>query len=241
MSKRLSLTERRRARVAAAKERKKKIFAFAGLAVLAVLLFIQGPRFLALFSGSSADTLAAPALTDTTTTEPVEPPKPPRLGSRSVDPFAAHALPDNDPQAREVPAPAAGLEDPFARPGSGPPAPTEGPAAPAPAPAPQPLPKRIIVGTPTPGGISTRGWIVVLASIPTRNGRGSAERFARQVRRDGLTNIDVLESSSNKPLRAGYFVVYNGPYATFSAVSRALDHVHAFGYRTAYRREIIRY
>jgi hypothetical protein len=44
-----------------------------------------------------------------------------------------------------------------------------------------------------------------------------------------------------KPLRAGYFVVYNGPYATLSAVQRAADHVHAFGYRTAYIREIIRY
>ena len=49
------------------------------------------------------------------------------------------------------------------------------------------------------------------------------------------------QSSTNKRLRAGYYVVYNGPYATLSAVQRAADHVHAFGYRTAYIREIIRY
>jgi hypothetical protein len=81
----------------------------------------------------------------------------------------------------------------------------------------------------------------VLASIPVSSGRGTAERFATRVRRDGLTNIGVLESSTRRPLRAGYFVVYNGPYATLRAVQRAADHVHAFGYRTAYIREIIRY
>lgn len=238
MSKLTKRTERRRARIAAAKERRKKIFAFAGLGVLGVLLFIQGPKMLELFSGSSAATEAAPAA-PTTSTTPVESPKPPRLGSTSVDPFAQRALADNDPAVGAVPAPA-GTHDPFI-PSGGAPAPGDTPAKPPTTPAPSPLPKRIIVGTPTPDGVSTRGWIVVIASIPTRNGRRSAERFATQVRRDGLSAIGVLESSTNRPLRAGYYVVYNGPYATLRAVQRAADHVHAFGYRTAYIREIIRY
>jgi hypothetical protein len=239
MSKRVSLSDRRRARVAAAKERKKKIFAIAGLGVLGLLLFIQGPKMLELF-GSSPTVTAAPAAPATTAAEPVEPPKEARLGSTSIDPFAARGLTDNDPQAGSIPAPA-GTRDPFLPSGSGSPAPTDSPAQPAPTLAPSPLPKKIIIGTPKPGGVTTRGWIVVIASIPTSNGRRSAERFATKVRRDGLTDIGVLESSTRKPLRAGYFVVYNGPYATLSAVQRAADHVHAFGYRTAYVREIIRY
>lgn len=237
MSPRTTVTQRRRARVAAAKERKKKIFAFAGIGVLGVLLFIQGPRMLELFD--SGTTTAAAPVVPTTTTEPPAQPKPPRLGTSSVDPFAQKALSDNDPDVGSVPIPE-GSHDPFQQ-SSGAPAPDSDPAAPKPPAGPPPLPKRIIVGTPTPDGISTRGWIVVIASIPVRNGRGSAERFARQVQRDGLTAIGVLESSTRKPLRAGYFVVYNGPYATLSAVQRAADHVHAFGYRTAYIREIIRY
>ena len=239
MSRRPSLTERRRLRAAAAKERKRKIFAFAGIGVLGVLLFIQGPRMLELFSGSTPTPVAAPPPATPAPPEE-EVPETPRFNSGTVDPFAVRGLGDNDPEVGNVEAPA-GMQDPFERPDAGPPAPSETPAAPTPTPSPQPLPKRIIVGTPTPGGASTRGWIVVLASIPTSSGRGTAERFATRVRRDGLTNIGVLLSSANRPLRAGYFVVYNGPYATLNAVQRAADHVHAFGYRTAYVREIIRY
>jgi hypothetical protein len=237
MSKRQSLSDRRRARVAAAKARKKKIFAFAGLGLLGILLFIQGPKMLELFDSGSAP-LAAPVGPTTTAPTPA-PSKPLRLGTSSTDPFAKRALADNDPESGFVPTPT-GSHDPFQKSG-GAPAPADDPAGPKPAPQPPALPKQIIVGTPTPDGVSTRGWIVVIASIPIRNGRGSAARFARQVRRDGLTAIGVLESSTRKPLRAGYFVVYNGPYATLSAVQRAADHVHAFGYRTAYIREIIRY
>jgi hypothetical protein len=238
MSKKLSLTERRRARVAAAKERKKKILAFAGLGVLGVVLFIQGPKMLELFDSGSATVAAPPA--PTTTTEAAEPVEPPRLGSTSVDPFSTRQLANNDPQPGSVPTPA-GTHDPFRPRGSDEPAPGEAPARPAPTPSPSPLPRRIVVGTPRPGVASTRGWIVVLASIPTSNGRTSAVRFANQVRRDGLTAIGVLLSTGQRPLRAGYYVVYNGPYATLSAGQRAADHVHAFGYRTAYIREIIRY
>ena len=72
-------------------------------------------------------------------------------------------------------------------------------------------------------------------------GRAYAERFATRRAADGLGTVSVLDSSTRKPLRAGYFVVYTGPFATLAAVQRSAAHVHAFGYRTAYVREILRY
>ena len=61
------------------------------------------------------------------------------------------------------------------------------------------------------------GWIVVLASIQTRVGRRYAEtlRDARAAQRP--RPVAVLDSSTRKPLRAGYYVVYTGPFATLSA------------------------
>ena len=57
----------------------------------------------------------------------------------------------------------------------------------------------------------------------------------------GFGSLAVLDSSTRKPLRAGYYVVYTGPFASLAAVQRSAAHVHAFGYRTAYVREILRY
>jgi SPOR domain len=156
------------------------------------------------------------------------------------DPFAAHALADNDPQVGAVPSPD-GSRDPFApsRSASAPP-PAASPSSSAPASTPPTLPNQIVVGTPKAGAVAKPGWIVVLASIQTRLGRNYAERFASRVRNNGL-EVEVLDSSTRKPLRAGYYVVYTGPYATLGAVQRAAAHVHAFGYRTAYIRQILRY
>jgi hypothetical protein len=72
-------------------------------------------------------------------------------------------------------------------------------------------------------------------------GRASAERFAALARRNGLGSISVLDSSTRKPLRAGYYVVYTGPFASLPAVQRSAAHVQAIGYRTAYVRQILRY
>ena len=219
------------------------MIAIGGLAVLAVLLVIQGPRMLDLFRGSGGARVAAPV--------PVAPVAPPPVRTSDVgrallfkpggtDPFVVRSLADNDSRAGAVPVPD-GAKDPFVRQGGSSlvnrsPAPATGSE-----PEPQPLPDRIVVGTPTPGAVAKRGWIVVLASIQTRVGRGYAERFATRVRRDGLGSISVLNSSTRKPLRSGYYVVYTGPFATLGEVQRSADHVHAFGYRTAYIREILRY
>lgn len=232
--------DRRRANVAASKQRRQMMIAIGGFVILAILLVIQGPRMLDLFRGSGGPAVAAPLPVTTVALTP----KTNHAGRALLfkgggsDPFAGRSLTDNDPRAGVVPIPV-GAKDPFSGGGGALAARTAG--APASAPPPQPLSKRIVVGTPTPGAVAKRGWIVVLASIQTRAGRSYAEQYASRVRRDGLGTISVLDSSTRKPLRAGYYVVFTGPFATLGAVQRSADHVHALGYRTAYIREILRY
>ncbi len=241
-----SRAEKRRANAAAAKARKQKLLVLGLGAVLAVLLVIQGPTLLDAFGlGGSSDS------TSETRAVPIPVPAPPDRSDApdrallfkggASDPFSARSLADNDPRAGAVEAPE-GARDPFARRGGG----GSGGAAGAPParetePVAQALPKQIVIGTPSPNAIARRGWIVVLASIRTSVGRPFAERFAARVRVNGLVPVNVLDSSTNKPLRSGYFVVYTGPFATLDEVQRSAAHVHAFGYRTAYIREILRY
>ena len=92
------------------------------------------------------------------------------------------------------------------------------------------LPKQIVIGRPGGHRVAKRGWIVILASIPTNNGRGAAVRFARGARGD-VGGLSVLNSSNRRPLRGGYWVVYSGPYSTLAAVSRRAGRIHAAGYR----------
>ena len=238
-----SKAQRQRAAIAAAaKERRQKVIAFGGLAVLAILLVIQGPKLLDAFGGSS-DPVAAPSPPAAVVpeAEPQDTGEALRKLQGSRDPFATRGLGDEDPQAGAVSGPP-GIDDPFApRALASAPAPeattTTEPEPEPPAPS---LPNRIVLGTPKAGAEAKRGWIVVLASIQTRLGRSYAERFASRVQARGL-DVDVLDSSTNKPLRSGYYVVYTGPFASLEAVQLSASHVHAFGYRTAYVREILRY
>jgi SPOR domain len=234
--------QKRIADAAARKNRRQKVIAFGGLVVLAILMFFQGPKLMKAFGGSDTSTPEAIAAT------PAVPiPKRDYRALRLVkanggDPFAARTLTDNDPRAGSVPGPE-GTRDPFVpTAGSGPatptPAPAPTPTAPTPTPALTPLP---VVGAPRPGAFAKPGWIVVLASIETRIGRASAESFARTARRKGIGSVSVLDSSTRKPLRAGYYVVYTGPFASLSAVQRSAARVQAIGYRTAYVRQILRY
>jgi hypothetical protein len=235
---------KREANAAAAKERRQKVIAFGGLVVLAILLVIQGPKLLDALGGSS-DPVAAPSppAAAVPEAEPENNGEALRELQGSRDPFAARGLGDNDPLARAVSGPA-GIDDPFApRALASAPAPEATPtpeSQPEPEPPAPSLPNRIVLGTPKAGAEAKRGWIVVLASIQTRLGRSYAERFAARVQARGL-DVAVLDSSTNKPLRSGYYVVYTGPFASLEAVQLSASHVHAFGYRTAYVREILRY
>ena len=235
--------KKRHADAAAAKQRRQKGIAFCGLGVLVILLVIQGPKLLGAVGGSDSSAAAATPVASAPPDALEAPLRTLRLKGTGTDPFAAHSLADNDPQAGSVSGPG-GARDPFlqaaVRASSSTPARAPAPA-PEPAPEPRPLPKRIVVGTPTPGAVAKRGWIVVLASIQTRAGRAFAERFATGVRRKGLDSVSVLNSSTRKPLRSGYYVVYTGPFGTLSEVKRSAARVRAFGYRTAYVRKILRY
>ena len=72
-----------------------------------------------------------------------------------------------------------------------------------------------------PGGhrVAKRSWIVVLASIPTANGRPAALSFARGARRS-VGGLSILNSSNRASLRGGYWVVYSGPYGTLQTVTQ---------------------
>jgi hypothetical protein len=148
------------------------------------------------------------------------------VGGSGADPFAPKALSDGDAHAVS-----GGGPDPFTgSPGSSWSA-KNSPLA---------LPKQIVIGRPGGHRVAKRGWIVILASIPTRNGRSAALSFARGARRS-VGGVSVLNSSNRRPLRGGYWVVYKGPYSTLTAVSQRAGTIHAAGYRTAYIRELISY
>jgi hypothetical protein len=204
----------------AAKQRRQKILVVVLVAALAVILAWEVPNLRARSSGStSAAVPAAPAAAA------------PRHVSRHVggsgaDPFAPKSLSDGDAHAVT-----GGGPDPFTgSPGSSWSA-KNSPLA---------LPKQIVIGRPGGHRVAKRGWIVILASIPTRNGRSAALSFARGARRS-VGGVSVLNSSNRRPLRGGYWVVYKGPYSTLTAVSQRAGTIHAAGYRTAYIRELISY
>ena len=183
-------------------------------AALTALLLWQLPEVLDRSSGSTA-AAAPPAAVPAPRTKS-------QHRGAGGDPFAGNPLPNQD--ARPV---TAGGADPFK--GGGPTALAQ-----------QPIPGQIVIGQPGADRVATHGWIVILASIPTRNGRASAVQFARGARAR-VGSLSILNSSRRRPLRGGYWVVYSGPYATLAAVSRQAGSIHSAGYGTAYIRELITY
>ncbi len=154
-----------------------------------------------------------------------------------VDPFAVAKTAGGEPAFHDVSSPA-GLRDPFAQSGVATPPVTTPPVTPPPT---QVLPSKIVIGTPGAGRHAVSGWILILASIPTAQGRSSATTTANKARNNGLTFVSVLNSSNRRPLRGGYWVVYTGPYPSLNAVNSAATHVHASGFGDAYIRQLIVY
>lgn len=240
-----SMASSRRARGAAdqqAKERRQKLMV-AGLGVLLLLLLVfQLPKLLSR-GGSSARSVTPAATLPTTpvvvsagTTAQSTKAYRAALKQAPHDVFTARRLSsDNTLGAVATPA---GLHDPFAKPHS---------AQAAVAPATQkpvtasPLPGTIVVGTPGANKTTVAGWIVILASIPTAQGADAANSFAAQARKAGFGAVSVLNSSTKKPLRGGYWVVYTGPYNTLAQVSTAADTIHSSGFKTAYIRQLVMY
>jgi hypothetical protein len=225
----------RRAREAAAKERRKKLLAFTGLGLLLVVLAIQVPKTLDMLRSESPIATSSAASSTPTPSQASAANvsrRTPRFlrTAKADDPFASRRVVDGETRPGAVGAPT-GLHDPFQQPSAA----TTRPAAPAPQ-----VPRRIIVGT--PGTRAPRvGYTVVLASIPTSNRRASAVRFARTARARGVRGVGVLRSSARNRLRSGYWVVYSGMYRNAAGAQRAATLVHAHGYRTAYLRQLVRY
>ena len=205
----------------AAKQRRQKILVGVLAGVLAAMLAYEVPHLLKRSSVSSP--VAVPAAPAASTPKHVSR----HGGGNGADPFAAKSLPDGDAHAV-----AGGGPDPFTR--------SSASSSSSSARSTAALPSRIVIGRPGGHRVAKRGWIVILASIPTRNGRHAALSFAHGARRT-IGGVSVLNSSSRRSLRGGYWVVYTGPYSTLTAVSRRAGNIHAAGYRSAYIRELVTY
>jgi hypothetical protein len=83
-----------------------------------------------------------------------------------------------------------------------------------------------------------REYVVVLASIPIREGYEVAARIARIARERGIASARVLESSSYRSLRQGFYVVSGGTYRTQREAWRGLDSAYAHGFQKAYTRPL---
>lgn len=71
------------------------------------------------------------------------------------------------------------------------------------------------------GGAAGERYTVILSSISISAGRRAAERDATRFRRAGLSRVGILVSSRYRGLRAGYYVVYSGSYASAAAARQA--------------------
>ena len=211
----------------AAKQRRQKILVGVLAGVLAVLLAYELPHLLGRSSGNSS--AAVPAAPAASIPEPASGSGDTPLAGAGTgaDPFAAKSLPNGDAHAVN-----AGGPDPFTRSSAS----SSSPVASTPAAS----SNRIVIGRPGGHRVAKRSWIVVLASIPTANGRPAALSFARGARRS-VGGLSVLNSSNRASLRGGYWVVYSGPYGTLQTVTRRAARIHAAGYATAYVREVLAY
>jgi hypothetical protein len=210
---------------AAAKQRRQQKIAIVGFVLLVIVGAYEVPKLISRASHSST-----PAPLATPTPPPVIRTLPKAFrGPVTADPFVVRSLQVGDSEV----APAGPGRDPFASPG-------EAPVA-APPVATELLPQTIVIGTAGGNRVAVHGWIVILASIPTREGQSSALSFARTARQRGIGSVSVLNSSNRRPLRGGYWVVYTGPYPTLSAVTQRASSVHGSGYGSAYIRQLIVY
>jgi hypothetical protein len=212
---------------AAAKQRKQRIFVGVLAVVFALLLVYEVPRTLKLVGKSDGAPVVATQSVPATAPPSSDAVKRLDGSGNGADPFAIRGVPNGDTRV----APADG-PDPFMAPAAATHA--------APAPAAAALPQQIVIGRPGGNRVAKRGFIVILASIPTRNGRGDAISFARRARHN-VGGLSILNSSHSRPLRGGYWVVYSGPYPTLGGVSKHAGEIHAAGYRTAYIRQLIAY
>lgn len=103
-----------------------------------------------------------------------------------------------------------------------------------PPPSPPPPPANRLI--PWPQG--TRGWTVVLASLPQDGGRAAATVKAREALDAGLGEVGVLRSDEFSSLHPGYYVVFTGVYDTRAQAEQGAAQARNRGYDRPYAREI---
>lgn len=103
-----------------------------------------------------------------------------------------------------------------------------------PQPPPTPPPANRLVSWPE----GTRGWTVVLESLPQGGGRAAATAKAKEAAEAGLTEVGVLESSRYSSLHPGYFVVFSGVYDARGQAEQGVSQARGRGFQSAYAREI---
>jgi hypothetical protein len=84
------------------------------------------------------------------------------------------------------------------------------------------------------------GWTVILASVPTADGREAATVRARQARDAGLPEVGVLTSAEFASLHPGYFIVFSGVFETQAEAQTAVPSARDAGFGDAYPRQITR-
>jgi hypothetical protein len=65
-------------------------------------------------------------------------------------------------------------------------------------------------------------WTIVLVSVPKVDGRDKAVAVAEEARRAGLRPAGVLDSSRYPSLRPGYWMAYQGVFASEAEANSAL-------------------
>jgi hypothetical protein len=86
--------------------------------------------------------------------------------------------------------------------------------------------------------VGKSGWTVVLASLPTANGRQFALAQARAAEHSGLQAVGIIDSSKFASLHPGYYILFTGVYTSFDDANTAATTAQSHGYRRAYPRRI---
>jgi hypothetical protein len=204
---------------ARAKERRKRIIAALGGAVLVVLLLIQGPKLLDAFGGSAE---AAPPSTDVSPTETVAQPSSAPAGSLAAV-LAAERRVGRD-VGRLYVFSRFPYRDPFAT--------ASRQAAESRRPARKQSSRRR-------APVRRLRYTVIVHTLPVSIGRGRAQSLARRVSNRLGRRALVLRSSRERTLRPGYWVVHVGSYRTRAGAADTLRAALRVN-RRAYIRPIIR-
>ena len=83
-------------------------------------------------------------------------------------------------------------------------------------------------------------YTLVLASVPSANGRASAVQIAKRALAAGLQDVGVLDTNDFSGLHPGYFVVFTGVFQSTADAATHISQAEAAGFTAPYARRITR-